>query len=457
MHGLGSRGPAGAGDTWWRSAAIYQLYVRSFADGNGDGIGDLAGVRARLGYLAASGSTRSGSTRGTRRQCPTPDTTSPTTAPSIPPSARWRTLSADRRGARARHQDDHRHRPEPRLRPAPVVPGGARRRPARPSEPGSGSGPAAARAASCRRTAGSPSSAGPPGPGSPSRTARPASGTCTCSLPTAGLQLGQPGGPGRVRGRPAVLVRPRRGRHADRLGRAADQGPAAARDRADELPGPAHPFTDRDDVHDIYRSWRAVAGRVRRPGPDRRGLAPRRRPPGPVPQPGRAAHRVQLPLPGCPWDAAQLREVIDSTLALNAPAGAPATWVLSNHDVDRHRVPVRSCRHRFQPAAAARISRPPRRSGARHPAGARGGPAHAGAARLGLRLSGRGARPLGSPGHPGRAAAGPDLGGPAGADPGRDGSRVPLPWSGAEPPFGFAAGPERSRSRGSRSPRTGAT
>jgi len=36
---------------WWRSAAIYQVYIRSFADGNGDGIGDLAGIRARLPYL----------------------------------------------------------------------------------------------------------------------------------------------------------------------------------------------------------------------------------------------------------------------------------------------------------------------------------------------------------------------------------------------------------------------
>src|SRR3979490_1965716 len=40
---------------WWRSAAIYQVYMRSFADGNGDGIGDLAGVRSRLPYLAELG------------------------------------------------------------------------------------------------------------------------------------------------------------------------------------------------------------------------------------------------------------------------------------------------------------------------------------------------------------------------------------------------------------------
>ena len=43
------------GDGWWRTAVIYQVYVRSFADGNGDGIGDLAGVRSRLPYLKSLG------------------------------------------------------------------------------------------------------------------------------------------------------------------------------------------------------------------------------------------------------------------------------------------------------------------------------------------------------------------------------------------------------------------
>ncbi|MCC5582153.1 alpha-amylase, partial [Microtetraspora sp. AC03309] len=40
---------------WWRDAVIYQVYVRSFADGNGDGVGDLLGVRSRLRYLAELG------------------------------------------------------------------------------------------------------------------------------------------------------------------------------------------------------------------------------------------------------------------------------------------------------------------------------------------------------------------------------------------------------------------
>ncbi|MFL6136783.1 MAG: glycoside hydrolase family 13 protein [Frankiaceae bacterium] len=36
---------------WWRDAVFYQVYVRSFGDASGDGLGDLAGIRARLPYL----------------------------------------------------------------------------------------------------------------------------------------------------------------------------------------------------------------------------------------------------------------------------------------------------------------------------------------------------------------------------------------------------------------------
>ena len=40
---------------WWRDAVFYQVYIRSFADGTGDGVGDLAGIRERLPYLADLG------------------------------------------------------------------------------------------------------------------------------------------------------------------------------------------------------------------------------------------------------------------------------------------------------------------------------------------------------------------------------------------------------------------
>ncbi|WP_446218245.1 glycoside hydrolase family 13 protein [Micromonospora sp. IBHARD004] len=43
--------PLASDDDWWRSAVVYQVYVRSFADANGDGVGDLQGIRERLPYL----------------------------------------------------------------------------------------------------------------------------------------------------------------------------------------------------------------------------------------------------------------------------------------------------------------------------------------------------------------------------------------------------------------------
>ncbi|MDT7725539.1 MAG: alpha-glucosidase [Actinomycetota bacterium] len=43
------------GSQWWHDAVFYQIYVRSFADSDGDGVGDLEGIRSRLGYLELLG------------------------------------------------------------------------------------------------------------------------------------------------------------------------------------------------------------------------------------------------------------------------------------------------------------------------------------------------------------------------------------------------------------------
>ncbi|SCE70216.1 glycoside hydrolase family 13 protein [Micromonospora tulbaghiae] len=51
MTSAPSTTPRTADDDWWRSAVVYQVYVRSFADANSDGVGDLQGIRQRLPYL----------------------------------------------------------------------------------------------------------------------------------------------------------------------------------------------------------------------------------------------------------------------------------------------------------------------------------------------------------------------------------------------------------------------
>ena len=46
---------ASADSDWWRGAVIYQIYPRSYQDSDGDGVGDLRGIAARLPYIADLG------------------------------------------------------------------------------------------------------------------------------------------------------------------------------------------------------------------------------------------------------------------------------------------------------------------------------------------------------------------------------------------------------------------
>ena len=115
--------------TWWRQAVVYQIYPRSFADANGDGIGDLprhhlpravpGGARRRRGLAQPVLPVGAGRRRLRRRRLP-----------RRRPAARHarRLRRAGRGAARRRHPGRRRHRAEPHLRPARVVPRGARRR-----------------------------------------------------------------------------------------------------------------------------------------------------------------------------------------------------------------------------------------------------------------------------------------------------------------------------------------
>jgi alpha-glucosidase len=137
---------------------------------------------------------------------------------------------------------------------------------------------------------------------------------------------------------------------------------------------------------------------------------------------------------GTPWDADELRAVIDQSLAAMRPVGAPATWVLSNHDVTRH---------------ATRFA---------NPAGLGTQIRTAGDRELGLRRA-RAATllMLALPGsayiYPGEELGLPDVTDlpdevrqdpsffrATGQDGFRDGCRVPIPWTAEGSSYGFGSG-----------------
>ena len=206
-----------------------------------------------------------------------------------------------------------------------------------------------------------------------------------------------------------------------------------------ENPGPGeHPTQDRDELHDVYRGWRAVAdsypgtrvlvGEIWLPEIDRFVKYLR---------PDEMHTAFNFDFLARPWDAAELRESIDMTLDAHAPVGAPSTWVLSNHDVTR---PV--TRYGRDDSSFAFLAK---RFGT--PTDLALGTRRARAAAL-LTAALPGSLYI---------YQGDELGLPeaediptellqdpmhyrsGGVDPGRDGCRVPLPWSGTRAPYGFSS------------------
>ncbi|MER6211661.1 glycoside hydrolase family 13 protein [Streptomyces sp. NPDC001642] len=224
-----------------------------------------------------------------------------------------------------------------------------------------------------------------------------------------------------------------------------DIGPLAANseDVLDSIPPGSHPYYDRDEVHAIYRDWRrAVLDTYTPPRmavaeawvpSARRALYAR---------PDELGQAFNFEYLEAGWDAEQLREVITGSLAMARAAGASATWVLSNHDVVRH---------------ASRLMLPPGTdpntwllsNGHTPPVDTAAGLRRARAATL-LML----ALPGSSYVYQGEELGLPevaDLPVEALQDPiweqqghthkGRDGCRVPLPWTTTGPSYGFGAGP----------------
>ncbi len=427
-----------ADDQWWRSAVIYQVYVRSFADGNGDGIGDLAGVRTRLQYLADLGV-----------------------------DAIWFTpwyLS-------------------------PLADGGYDVADYRAIDPAFGSLGEAERLISEASTFGIRTivdivpnhvsdqhawfqAALASEPGSPERARfwfRPGRGEDGNEMPNGWLSKFS--GPAWTRtrnsdGTPGEwylhLFSPEqpdlnwnhpdvRAEHEAILEFWFDRGVAGVRiDSAALLikdpalpeipaaPKPGqHPNTDRDELHEIYRRWRAVAdsypgtrilvGEIWIPDTERCAMYLR---------PDELHTAFNFDFLGRAWDAASMKASIDTTLAAHAPVGAPATWVLSNHDVTR---PV--TRYGQEDSSFAFATK---RAGT--PTDLDLGRRRARAAALlcaalpgslyiyqGDELGLEEVQDL-----PPEQLQDPMYFRSAGSDPGRDGCRVPLPWAGTDSPFGFS-------------------
>jgi alpha-glucosidase len=422
---------------WWRSAAIYQVYVRSFADGNGDGTGDLAGVRSRLPYLKDLG------------------VDAIWFNPWYPsPLADGGYDVADYRDIDPRFGtlDEAEQLIEEALALGirtivDIVPNHVSDR-----HPWFQEALAAAPGSPARDRFWFHPGEGPDGERMPTAWVSNFQGeTWTRTTNPDGtpgewyLHLFTPEQPDLNWNHPDV-----RREHEDILRFWFDRGVAGVRiDSAallikdPDLPevgvkqGPGqHPTEDRDELHDVYRSWRAIAdeyagtrilvGEIWLPDIDRFAAYLR---------PDEMHTAFNFDFLARPWGAVSFRESIAGTLAAHAPVDAPSTWVLSNHDVTRPATRYGRAESGFA-FADKRFGTPT------DPA-------------LGLARARAAALLVGA--LPGclYIYQGDELGLPevedlprdliqdpmhfrsGGVDPGRDGCRVPLPWSGDAPPFGF--------------------
>jgi alpha-glucosidase len=323
---------------WWRSAAIYQVYVRSFADASGDGIGDIDGVRAHLGYLRDLGvdaiwlnpwymspQADAGYDVADYRDID----------PLFGTLANAAALIAEAHAAGIRVIVDmvpnHCSDRHPWFRAALAAGPGSRERDRFVFRPGRGA------------------DGGEPPNNWPSTFAGSAWTRVTEPDGRPGewyLHQFAPEQPDFNWSDPDVhaefesILRFWLDRGVDGFRVDVAHGLVKAEGLPDAGPDDrlgCMPFEDQDGVHDIWREWRGVIDSY----PGERILV------GEVwvPEPHRFARYLRadelhsafnFDFLRSPWGAGPMRAVIDATRATHALVGAPATWVLSNHDVPRH-------------------------------------------------------------------------------------------------------------------------
>ncbi|GAB2822124.1 glycoside hydrolase family 13 protein [Streptomyces daliensis] len=408
----------GDGPGWWRHAVIYQVYPRSFADADGDGTGDLAGIRARLPYLAEL---------GVDAVWLSPFYASPQ-ADGGYDVADYRVVDplygvlAD-----AEALIEEAHALDLRVI-VDIVPNHTSDQHA--WFRAALEGDEAARARYHFRAGKGSEGELPPNDwesvfGGPAWTRTPDGAWY--------LHLFAPEQPDLNWDNPAVhdefrsvlrfwLDRGVDGFRVDvahGLVKAEGLPDAGGSERARLLGTSRVPYFDQDGVHEIYRSWRRVLEEY--PG-ERIAVAEAW-----TPTTERTALYVRADelhqafnfhYLDTGWEADALRDVIEESLAAMRPVGAPATWVLSNHDVVRHRTRLGGGLERARAAALLMLALP--------------GSAYV---YQGEELGLPEVTEL-----PDEARQDPSFFRDNGQEGLRDGCRVPLPWETDGPSYGFGPG-----------------
>jgi alpha-glucosidase len=211
---------------------------------------------------------------------------------------------------------------------------------------------------------------------------------------------------------------------------------------ADDEPAPRPPMWDQDGVHEIYRGWRRVLDDY---GPDRilcaeAWVQPEQRLARYV-RPDEMQQAFNFEFLDTFFDAERLAHVIEESYRANDAVGAPTTWVLSNHDVIRHasRLGLDLSPEDLRPNGIL--------PGEPEPDAERGLRRARAATLMMLALPGSAyvyqGEELGLPeviDLPAEARQDPVFARTCGYIAGRDGCRVPMPWTKDAPSFGFGPG-----------------